>query len=296
MKRFSRLLSSITIVSGLAAALSGCWKSASPDRPPIASSTPSISRANSFPTPMRTSSNMSNIDDKPLTSGGFFGNVPASFERPSDDVGNRLLKEYGAIFIARGGAIPPSTVIFRDESAVSAFQGSLSKASENISGVSIELQSAAIEALKKAASDAKSSGKSITPRGGDAARRNYNGTVDLWKSRVDPGLAHWSDKGRITSADAARIKALSPFEQVPEIFKLEAQGIFSPRTCQNPSFTQSHRRERRSIFHARTGRDRTRRSGSSINTGKVWLVSNCSIRPSSFYFLGVPESDCPAWD
>ena len=33
-------------------------------------------------------------------------------------------------------------------------------------------------------------------------------------------------KGRVTKADADRITALSPPDQVPEIFKLESQGIY----------------------------------------------------------------------
>ncbi|QYO67629.1 hypothetical protein [Leptolyngbya sp. 7M] len=81
-------------------------------------------------------------------------------------------------------------------------------------------------ALKKALDDARGQGKRITPRGSDAARRNYSGTVELWKSRVEPGLVHWTGKGRITKGEADRIRGLSPFDQVPEIFRLEEQGIF----------------------------------------------------------------------
>src|SRR5205085_7408816 len=40
------------------------------------------------------------------------------------------------------------------------------------------------------------------------------------------GLEHWVSTGKLQQADAERIKSLSPFEQVPEIFKLEAQGMF----------------------------------------------------------------------
>ncbi len=235
---------------------------------------------------------MANTDDKPKASGGFFGNVPANFERPSDDVGNRLLKEYGAIFIARGGAKPPATVIFRDESAVSAFQGSLSKASENIGGVTIELQSAAMEALKKAVSDAKSSGKSVTPRGADAARRKYTGTVELWKSRVDPGLAYWTGKGRITSADTVRIKALSPFEQVPEIFKLEAQGIFFAKDLSKsiiysvaPPGTSQHL-----SMLALDVREHADPAVRSILAKHGWYQTVVSDLPH-FTFLGVSESE-----
>lgn len=169
---------------------------------------------------------MNVADNKGEKRTGFEANLPSGFERPADDVGRKLLKEYGAVFIARGGAKPPTTVIFKDEAAVSSFQSSLTKSKKTIGGVSIELQSAAMDALEKAVAEARASGKSITPRGADAARRNYNGTVELWKSRVEPGLKHWTGKGRITASDATRISGLSPFEQVPEILKLESQGIF----------------------------------------------------------------------
>ncbi len=295
MNRYSRTLLSIVIFSGTVVLLSGCWKSASPERPPIAPATPYASPVTASPTPRQTNSNMANTattDDKPMASGGFFENVPANFERPSDDVGNRLLKEYGAIFIARGGATPPATVIFRDESDVSAFQGSLSKASGNIGGVSIELQSPAMVALKKAELDAKSLGKSITPRGADAARRNYTGTVELWKSRVDPGLAHWTGKGRITSADAARIKALSAFGQVPEIFKLEAQGIFFAKDLSKsiiysvaPPGTSQHL-----SMLALDITEHTDPTVRSVLAKQGWYQTVVSDLPH-FTFLGVSESE-----
>jgi hypothetical protein len=159
-------------------------------------------------------------------SGGFTANLPGGFVQPTDDVGRKMLKEYGAVFVARGGATPPKTVIFKDEAEVSAFQNGLQKAKESIGGFSMELQSAAMQGLKNAIAEAKQSGLNITPRGADSARRTYNETVKLWASRVDPGLKHWVGKGKLSQADASRIKSLSPFQQVPEIFKLEAQGMF----------------------------------------------------------------------
>lgn len=157
--------------------------------------------------------------------GGFQGNLPAGFQMPSDTVGQKMLREYGAMFVARG-VTPPNVVVFRDESEVNAFQNGVQKSTENIGGVNIELQTAAMNALKEAVAEAKGKNLSITPRNADSAKRSYQQTVDNWKSRVDPGLAYWVGKGRITQADANRIKALSPTEQIPEIFKLEEQGIY----------------------------------------------------------------------
>lgn len=151
----------------------------------------------------------------------FPANLPAEFVQPSDETGRRLLKEYGAVFLARGGATPPKTVVFRDEKEVAAFQGGVPRATESVGGVTIQLQAAAMQALKEAAAE-----ESITPKGADAAARSYRDTVGLWASRVDPGLAHWTAKRKISAAEAARIRALSPFDQVPEILKLESRGIY----------------------------------------------------------------------
>lgn len=172
----------------------------------------------------RVNANTMNTDKKNST--GFEANLPTGFRQPSDEAGRKLLREYGAIFVARGGAVPPTTVVFKDEAEVSAFQSRLQTSSESIGGFTMELQAPAMTALKAAIAEAKQNGLSITPRDVDSAKRNYNETIELWNSRVDPALEHWVGKGRVSQADADRIKALSPYEQVPEIFKLEAQGIY----------------------------------------------------------------------
>jgi hypothetical protein len=156
----------------------------------------------------------------------FYANLPADFNLPEDSVGQRILKEYGALFVAGAKAIPPKTIIFRDESEVTAFQQSVAKAKENIGGFEIEIQTAAMAALKDAIADAAQKNLTITPRGADSAKRSYVETVSLWASRVNPGLIHWVREGKLNEREASRIGALSAFDQVPEIFKLESQGMF----------------------------------------------------------------------
>lgn len=158
--------------------------------------------------------------------GDFFGNLPKDFVRPSDDAGKLLLREYGAVFVARGGATPPRKVVFMDEAEVRAFQEPLDRASMTIGGLRVELQSAALEALKAAIAEAAASGLAIGPRGADSSRRGYDQTVGLWASRVNPALAHWVAKGRISRRDADRIRSLTPFHQVPEVLSLEQQQIW----------------------------------------------------------------------
>ena len=171
-----------------------------------------------------TPQSMSTSDTKNETS-SFTAHLPANFERPTDAVGSRLLNEYGAVFVARGVTVP-NVVVFNDSAAVTAFQSSAASTTEMIGDVMIELQEPAMRALKDAINEATSSGLSITPRGNDAAKRSYEDTVELWNSRVAPGLDHWTSTGRITVEDGNRIRALTPFEQVPEILKLEEQGVF----------------------------------------------------------------------
>lgn len=207
--------------------LSGCWSSSTSttgDKWVNVSSSPQPNVSKSNDVPQRAE----NETKEPTANrnGEFSKSLPTGFVQPTDDVGNRLLKEYGALFVAKGGAKPPDVVIFKNEEEVFAYQTSLSKRGEVIGGIAIELQSAAMDALKLAVQDAKSENLTITPRGKDAARRTYTGTVELWKSKVDPGLTHWTKLGRIPDAEALRIRSLSPFQQVPEIFKLESQGIF----------------------------------------------------------------------
>lgn len=156
----------------------------------------------------------------------FLENMPAGLLRDINTVERRLLLEYGAVFVARGGVIPPDRIVFRDESEVSTFQAGLRHSGARIGDFDLELQQPAMAALQKAIHQAKEMNLSITPRGADSARRNYKETVDLWASRVDPALEHWLTNGRIAQADVDRIRSLSPFEQVPVVFELEERGVY----------------------------------------------------------------------
>lgn len=164
-------------------------------------------------------------DEHTSTAGTFFKNLPMDLRIDGDGAQRRLLHEYGAVFVARD-VVPPDRIVFNDEEDVRRFQASLDIKGSKIGGHFIELQRAAMVALLAAVSDARGRGLSITPRGPDSGRRNYADTIDLWKSRVEPALLHWVGEGRMTLEQADAISAMSPFDQVPEIFKLEADGIY----------------------------------------------------------------------
>ncbi len=156
----------------------------------------------------------------------YLRSLAPDFEMPDDDSGRLLLAEYGAVFVAGFPAIPPPRVVFRDEADVAAFQSKLDRSSATIGGLRVELQTPAMTALKAAIADARKLGLSITPRGADSARRGYNQTVGLWARRVNPGMVYWVRRGRITAAEARRIKSLLPYQQVPEILRLEQRGVY----------------------------------------------------------------------
>ena len=139
-------------------------------------------------------------------------------------VEERLLPEYGAIFAT--AAVPPPTIVFEDHASVCTFQDRLEIGRANIGGFDLELQKPAMHALLTAIQEAEIEGLTIGPRGADSARRDYQGTVELWASRVEPALDHWLARCRITTDDAESIRRLSPFEQVPVVFELEKDEIW----------------------------------------------------------------------
>ncbi len=256
----------------------------------------------STPTPSRANENRDtvvnqNIDQNPTANQkktGFSANLPEGFEQPTDEVGRKLFREYGSVFVARGGATAPKKVIFRDEGDVSAFQSTLKTSRETIGGLPIELQSAAMDALRNAISQAKSKGLAITPRGADSAKRTYDETVGLWQSRVDPALVHWVGKGRLTKADADRIKAMSTFEQVQEVLRLEEQGIWFAKDLSKsiiysvaPPGTSQHLSLL--AFDVKEFDDASVRR---ILNENGWFQTVASDLPH-FTFLGVKESELP---
>ena len=225
---------------------------------------------------------------------GFMSNLPESFQKPTDEAGRILFKEYGAVFVAKGGVTPPKKVVFKDSSEVSSFQATLAKSSETIGGFTLELQAAAMTALKAAIEDAKPQSLSISPRDKDSAKRSYDETIELWASRVDPALKHWTGLGKITQAEADRIKSLSPHEQVPEVFKLEAKGLWFAKDLSKsiiysvaPPGTSQHLSML--AFDVKEYNDEKVRS---ILAKHGWFQTVESDLPH-FTFLGVKENELP---
>jgi hypothetical protein len=144
-----------------------------------------------------------------------------------DPVARRILNEYGAVFFASGGALPPPVCIFAGAEEVESFQRAASVSAQEIGGVLIELQPSAMRALLAAREEALVVGLDITPRdGAESARRGYADTVRLWNSRLLPALEHWRAQGRLSDEEAARVKGLPVREQVGAVLELERAGVY----------------------------------------------------------------------
>ncbi|MFY9223567.1 MAG: hypothetical protein WAQ98_12925 [Blastocatellia bacterium] len=143
-----------------------------------------------------------------------------------DKIAMRILADYGAVFTAQNQAIVPPYIIFPDAETVNKWQASVKSEKKILSGISIELQSAAMKALLSAQATAKESKLTISPNGSTAAARSYEDTAKLWRSRVDPGLSFHLRQKHISASEVETIRKLSPKDQIPEILKLEAKGFY----------------------------------------------------------------------
>ncbi len=240
--------------------------------------------------------------DTPKLKGPFFAALASrgvkleSVCAVDDPVSLRILEDYGAVYIASERVTPPPVCMFKDDAETLKFQNSVKPMSSNIGGVQIELQQPAMEALIEARKEARELGLDITPRGGvKAARRSFSDTLKLWNSRFFPALAHWTGRGRISTAQADALKKLPLHQQVAEVLKLEKQGIFfskdfsksilfsvaAPGTSQHISML--------ALDVAQFGDSRVR----SVLARHGWFQTVKSDLPH-FTYLGVEEKSLPS--
>jgi hypothetical protein len=206
----------------------------------------------------------------------------------------RVVSAFGAIFAAEGNVTVPEVWMFPDEKAVSAFQEEIVVDGSSKRGSSIQLQKSALSEFEAARREANGAGSSITPAGPFAARRSYHGTVDLWNSRLLPGLRYWVDSGRLQQRDADRVLALDTRDQIEAVLKLEERGLWfsldhkksilysvaAPGTSQHLSML------------ALDVEEHDTPAVRSILVRHGWYQTVYSDLPH-FTFLGVPESRLP---
>jgi len=158
----------------------------------------------------------------------------------TDPVEERVFREYGAIWIGKNDAFAAfkqaingdsirfiARCMFENEKELALYQSNVASKSLNIGGTTIELQTAAMDALVEARREAATRGLAITPRGGStAAKRTFEDTLRLWNSRFLPGLDHWTGRGRISARDAAAARQMSIRPQVERVLEWESKGIW----------------------------------------------------------------------
>ena len=213
--------------------------------------------------------------------------------KPTNSVETRLLAEYGAVFVAQN-VQPPTKIVFEDESDVKLFQSGLSVSMENIEGFGMELQLPAMKDLRGALTEARETGLTISPRDTDSARRSYDETVELWASRVNPALKHWVGVGKMDQSDADRMKAMSPFEQVSEVLKLEESGMFFAKDL-SKSIIYSVAPPGTSQHLSMLAFDVTEHENTGVRellAKHKWYQTVVSDLPH-FTYLGVEESELP---
>jgi len=230
-----------------------------------------------------------------VTNQKFLAYLPKDFALPedSDEIGLRILSDYGAMFVVPGHIKVPLRCIFASEEEVQDFQKQATFITASIGGVKIELQPAAMKALLAARADARQLKLDITPRGGsEAARRSYADTVRLWYTRVSPALSYWHKRGRLSREQVQELQQLSASAQVPRILELEKNGVFfsqdlsksilysiaAPGTSQHISML--------ALDVSQFGNEQVRR----ILAKHGWFQTVYSDLPH-FTYLGLPEND-----
>lgn len=178
------------------------------------------------------SPNISSENSSQIKREGFYANLPEDFSIPNDAVGNKMLKDYGAIFLAKNGAILPTKIAFENEAEVIAWQNSISTSSENISGTPVELQTPAMNAFLEARKEAAAQGLTIAPRGTLGSKRSYTQTLKLWNSRFLPALSYWTQRGRISQKEADEIKKMPVIRQVERVLQWEKNNLFFSKDFQ----------------------------------------------------------------
>ncbi|HEX8723348.1 MAG TPA: hypothetical protein VF736_22210 [Pyrinomonadaceae bacterium] len=213
-----------------------------------------------------------------------------------DRVARRILNEYGAVFVAAREVLPPPVCIFEGAAEVETFQAAARAAREEVGGVYVELQPAAMRALLAARAEAQAAGLDITPRdGSESARRGYADTVRLWNSRLLPALEHWRAEGRLTDTEAERLRGLPVREQIGAVLELEEGGIFFSKDFSKSilySVAAPGASQHLSLLAfdaAEYGDERVRR----LLARHGWFRTVRSDCPH-FTYLGLPESSLPA--
>jgi len=226
----------------------------------------------------------------------FEKNLPGELPLPSPEnvVLSRILKDYGAVFVARAGAVLPPKIMFESQEDCAIWQEQVPKQQANF-GVNIELQKPAMQALLDARREANANGFNFTARGTWAGKRDYKDTVKIWLSRLNPGLNYWVQRKKLSAADAERIRSLKPAAQVEEILRLEERGIYFSKDFSKSvvySATPPGCSQHLSLLAVDIN-ENSNKAVRSVLAKHGWFQTVVSDSPH-FTFLGVAETELPS--
>jgi hypothetical protein len=197
------------------------------------------------------------------------------------------------MFAASDDVVVPRKCIFDSEQDVNAFQKTLKTKTSIISGVTIELQEAAMDALLDVIEEIRP--RRFTPLDGAiAGRRNYADTVRIWNSRFIPALNYWVSKGKIARSDASSALLMPVPAQVEKIVDWESRGLYfntgrtrSIFSSVAPPGTSQHL----SLLAFDIVQDNDRLIREALNRNG-WFQTVVGDTPH-FTYLGLPETELP---
>ena len=214
----------------------------------------------------------------------------------SNATARRLFSEYGAIFVASAEVALPNKCIYETEADLQNFQVRAESQTATIGGAEITLQKPAMEALLNAQREAARQKLRITPRGGSlAAKRSLQDTINLWNSRLAPGLNYWVGQRKISRSEAAAVKNLPLREQIAKVLEYENAGLFFSKDF-SKSILYSVAAPGASQHNFMLALDVEQFADAKVRkilADNGWFQTVKSDLPH-FTYLGAPESELPA--
>ena len=121
-----------------------------PGSTPMSNANTSKNDKSPTPSPSSTASPtnnaVNNSNNSTSTKGNSYqDNLPAGFRVPNDSVGKRIMSDYGALYVAKGGVTLPPTAIFENADECAKWQATLKTSKASIGGLSTELQEPAMK-------------------------------------------------------------------------------------------------------------------------------------------------------
>ena len=110
----------------------------------------------------------------------------------------RVLREYGAVFVASKNVRIPTRCIFLSSEEVDKFHASLKTRKEILRGTPISLRPRRWKTDEGCRRYRGRRQNSTPDDGSTAAKRNYGDTEYIWSTRFLSGLSYWTAKRRIT--------------------------------------------------------------------------------------------------